>query len=280
MLENVAIDEHGTLDLDDESKTENTRAAYKLEQIPNALPTKRAGHPTNVVFLTADAFGDPAADRAADPRPGPLLLPLRLHGEARGHRDRRHRAAADLLDLLRRAVPAAAAGGLRATCSAQKLEQHRPTVWLVNTGWTGGPYGEGSRMPIQATRALLHAALSGRARGGRVPHRRDLRLRGPGRGARRRREAARPARDLARPGGLRPQGERARHDVPRELRAVPGCGRRGADAGPRGLTQRAGPFVVETDGDGGKARRPRRRRRAARACARRSQRSMQAPTSR
>nr|MBA2359507.1 phosphoenolpyruvate carboxykinase (ATP) [Actinomycetota bacterium] len=57
VLENVVVDERGVLDLDDDSKTENTRAAYKLEQISNALPAKRAGHPSAVVFLTADAFG-------------------------------------------------------------------------------------------------------------------------------------------------------------------------------------------------------------------------------
>ena len=57
MLENVIVDERGILDLDDDSKTENTRAAYKLEQIEDALPEKRAGHPSAVVFLTADAFG-------------------------------------------------------------------------------------------------------------------------------------------------------------------------------------------------------------------------------
>src|SRR5207302_5446420 len=57
ILENVAVDENGVLDLDDASKTENTRAAYALEQIANALPTKRAGHPSAVVMLTADAFG-------------------------------------------------------------------------------------------------------------------------------------------------------------------------------------------------------------------------------
>ncbi len=57
VLENVVMDERGVLDLDDDSKTENTRAAYKLEQIRNALPAKRAGHPSVVVFLTADAFG-------------------------------------------------------------------------------------------------------------------------------------------------------------------------------------------------------------------------------
>jgi phosphoenolpyruvate carboxykinase (ATP) len=57
VLENVVVDGRGVLDLNDPSKTENTRAAYKLEQIENALPEKRAGHPSSVVFLTADAFG-------------------------------------------------------------------------------------------------------------------------------------------------------------------------------------------------------------------------------
>ena len=57
ILENVIVDERGVLDLDDDSKTENTRAAYKLEQISHALPEKRAGHPSSIVMLTADAFG-------------------------------------------------------------------------------------------------------------------------------------------------------------------------------------------------------------------------------
>ena len=56
ILENVTVDDAGLIDLDDDSKTENTRAAYKLERIANALPTKRAGHPSSVVFLAADAF--------------------------------------------------------------------------------------------------------------------------------------------------------------------------------------------------------------------------------
>src|SRR5881392_1294573 len=57
ILENVAVDERGVLDLDDDSKTENNRAAYKLDQIANGLPAKRAGHPRSVIFLAADAFG-------------------------------------------------------------------------------------------------------------------------------------------------------------------------------------------------------------------------------
>ena len=83
VLENVVVDERGNLDLDDDSKTENTRAAYKLEQIANMLPAKRAGHPSNVIFLDGRRVRDPAADRAPQPRAGALLLPLRLHGEAR-----------------------------------------------------------------------------------------------------------------------------------------------------------------------------------------------------
>ena len=114
ILENVVVDENGVLDLDDDSKTENTRAAYKLEQIANALPDEAGRPPERGRHAHRRRVRDPAADRAADPRPGDVLLPLRLHGEGRRDGDRRHRAAGDVLDLLRRAVPAAAAGGVRA----------------------------------------------------------------------------------------------------------------------------------------------------------------------
>ena len=118
VLENVIVDEHGVLDLDDDSKTENTRAAYKLEQIPNALPEKRGRAPELGDLPHRGCVRDPAADRAADARSGAVLVPLRLHRQARRHRDRRHRAAADLLGVLRRAVPATAAVGVRRACSA------------------------------------------------------------------------------------------------------------------------------------------------------------------
>ena len=81
----------------------------------------------------------------------------------------------------------------------EKLDEHGATVWLVNTGWTGGPFGEGERMPIGATRALLHAALSGELDDGRLPNRRGVRVRGADAGAGRRRGAARSAR---RPGAI------------------------------------------------------------------------------
>ena len=119
LLENVIIDDRGRLDLDSAEKTENTRAAYKLERISNALRTKRAGHPPNIVFLTADAFGVMPPIARLTQRAGALPLPLGLHREARRHGDRRHRACADLLALLRRAVPAAAAVGLRRAARRQ-----------------------------------------------------------------------------------------------------------------------------------------------------------------
>ena len=220
ILENVTVDERGVVDLDDDSKTENTRAAYELEQIPNAHPSKMAGHPRNVVFLTADAFGILPPHRAALARAGAVLVPLGVHGEARGDRDRRHGAAADVLDLLRAAVPAPSRRPSTRRMLADKLAEHGATVWLVNTGWTGGPFGEGHRMPIDATRALLTprspAALDDAEYrvdpvfGFEVP------VAVPGVDA----ALLDPRSTWARPGGVRREGRRARGDVPRELRAV------------------------------------------------------------
>ena len=172
------MDERGVLDLDDDTKTENTRAAYKLEQIANHLPTKRAGHPASVVMLTADAFGVLPPIARLTPRAGALLLPLRLHGEGGGHRDRRHRAAGDVLRVLRRPVPARNRPSVYAELLGERLESHGSTVWLVNTGWTGGPYGQGERMPIARDAVDAPRGALRPARECRVPHGRGLRLRG------------------------------------------------------------------------------------------------------
>ena len=96
---------------------------------------------------------------------------------------------------------------------AKRLDEHGASVWLVNTGWTGGPYGEGERMPIKATRALLRAAHRRRARRRRVPDGSGLRLRGAGLRAGRRLEPAAAAPHVGRPRGLRRQGARARRHV-------------------------------------------------------------------
>jgi phosphoenolpyruvate carboxykinase (ATP) len=160
ILENVVIDERGVVDLDDDSKTENTRAAYKLEQIDNALPTKQAGHPSSVVFLTADAFGilPPLARLSRDQALFYFLsgFTAKLAGTEIGVKEPQPTFSACFGAPFLPQPPAVYARML-----GEKLDRHRPGVWLVNTGWTSGPYGEGSRMPIAATRALLHAALAG-----------------------------------------------------------------------------------------------------------------------
>jgi phosphoenolpyruvate carboxykinase (ATP) len=160
ILENVAMDERGIVDLDDDSKTENTRAAYELEQIPNAHPSKMAGHPRNVVFLTADAFGilPPIARLTREQAQYWFLsgFTAKLAGTEIGVTEPQPTFSTCFGAPFMPQFPA-----LYARMLAEKLAEHGATVWLVNTGWTGGPFGEGHRMPIEATRALLTAALSG-----------------------------------------------------------------------------------------------------------------------
>jgi phosphoenolpyruvate carboxykinase (ATP) len=160
ILENVGIDERGRLDLDDGSKTENTRAAYKLEQIANALPEKQAGHPTSVVMLTADAFGilPPIARLSRDQALYYFLsgFTAKLAGTEIGVTEPQPTFSTCFGAPFLPQPPAVYAEML-----GRKLDEHGSAVWLVNTGWTGGPFGEGTRMPIGATRTLLSAALSG-----------------------------------------------------------------------------------------------------------------------
>jgi phosphoenolpyruvate carboxykinase (ATP) len=160
ILENVVVDECGVLDLDDDSKTENTRAAYKLEQIANALPAKRAGHPSSAIFLTADAFGilPPIARLTRDQAMYWFLsgFTAKLAGTEIGVKEPQPTFSACFGAPFLPQPPV-----VYARLLAKKLDEHGTHVWLVNTGWTGGQYGEGERMPIKATRALLRAALAG-----------------------------------------------------------------------------------------------------------------------
>ena len=160
VLENVVIDERGVVDLDGDAKTENTRAAYKLEQIANALPAKQAGQPSSVVMLTADAFGilPPIARLTRNQALFYFLsgFTAKLAGTEIGVMEPQPTFSTCFGAPFLPQPPAVYARML-----GQKLDAHGSAVWLVNTGWTGGPFGEGHRMPIQATRALLHGALSG-----------------------------------------------------------------------------------------------------------------------
>ncbi len=160
ILENVGVDERGVLDLDDDSKTENTRAAYKLEQISHALPEKRAGHPSAIVMLTADAFGIlPPLARLTHAQALFYFLSgftAKLAGTEIGVTEPQPTFSTCFGAPFLPQPPSVYARML-----GEKLAAHDVTAWLVNTGWTGGQFGDGERMPIAATRALLHAALSG-----------------------------------------------------------------------------------------------------------------------
>src|SRR5581483_8022239 len=160
ILENVSVDENGNLDLDDDSKTENTRAAYPLEEISNALPAKRAGHPRSVVFLTADAFGilPPIARLTREQALYYFLsgFTAKLAGTEIGVTEPQPTFSTCFAQPFLPQPPSVYARML-----GEKLDRHGSAVWLVNTGWTGGPFGVGSRMPIQATRTMLRAALAG-----------------------------------------------------------------------------------------------------------------------
>ena len=160
ILENVAVDEAGVIDLDNDSKTENTRAAYKLERIANALPTKRAGHPSSVVFLAADAFAvlPPIARLSREQAMYWFLtgFTAKLAGTELGVTEPQPTFSPCFGAPFLPQPPTVYARML-----GEKLDRHGASVWLVNTGWTGGPFGVGHRMPIAATRGLLHAALAG-----------------------------------------------------------------------------------------------------------------------
>jgi len=167
VLENVAADAHGRLDLADTSRTENTRACYPVEFIPNHVASGRGGQPRNVMMLTADAFG--------------VLPPIsRLTpAQAMYHFLSGYTAKVAGTEKGLGAEPAATFS----TCFGAPFLPRRPEVygrmladliarhgaecWLVNTGWTGGSYGVGKRMSIQHTRALLRAALDGSLKGAR-----------------------------------------------------------------------------------------------------------------
>ena len=161
ILENVDLDPTTReLDLDSERFTENTRGAYPLEFIGNADPTGVTGHPTNVIFLTADAFGIlPPISRLTQEQAQYHFISgytAKLAGTEIGVTEPKATFSAGFGAPFLPRHP-----GEYATMLAERLEQHDVPVWLVNTGWTGGPYGTGERMGIDHTRTMVRAALSG-----------------------------------------------------------------------------------------------------------------------
>ena len=147
-------------DFDDGSKTENTRAAYPLHFIPNASKTGRAGHPKNIIMLTADAFG--VMPPIAKLTPAEAMYHFlsgytaKVAGTERGVKDPEATFSTCFGAPFLPRHPSEYGTLLR-----DLIARHKVDCWLVNTGWTGGKFGVGSRMPIKATRALLARALDG-----------------------------------------------------------------------------------------------------------------------
>jgi len=161
ILENVAMDPAlRQIDLDDSTITENTRACYPLTHIPNIVPSGKAGHPRNVVMLTADAFGvlPPIARLTPEQAMYHFIsgYTAKVAGTEAGVTEPSATFSACFGAPFMVRHPSAYAELL-----AEKLKTHKADCWLVNTGWTGGPYGIGSRMKISVTRALLDAVLNG-----------------------------------------------------------------------------------------------------------------------
>jgi len=165
ILENVGIDmDTRRLDLEDATLTENTRAAYPISHIPNASRDGRAGHPKHVIFLTADAFGvlPPLAKLTPEQAMYHFLsgYTAKVAGTERGVVEPKATFSACFGAPFMAQHPS-----VYAELLGRKIAQHTVTCWLVNTGWTGGPYGAGSRMKIAYTRAMINAALGGKLDG-------------------------------------------------------------------------------------------------------------------
>lgn len=161
ILENVVLDDDTReIDYDDGSITENTRASYPIHYIPNAVLPSRGGHPKNVVFLTADAFGVlPPISRLTPEQAMYHFLSgytAKVAGTERGVTEPVATFSACFGAPFLPRHP-----GVYAEMLGEKLREHGATVWLVNTGWSGGGYGVGSRMKLAYTRAMVNAALAG-----------------------------------------------------------------------------------------------------------------------
>lgn len=164
VLENVVLDPiTGECNLDDDSLTENTRASYPLEQIPNAVPEKLVNsHPKNIIFLTCDASG--------------VLPPISKLNEAQaqyhfisGYTSKIAGTEKGIGKEPKMAFSACFGAPFMvhhpfyyANLLSKKMSEHKANCWLVNTGWVGGKYGVGNRISIKHTRNVLNAALEGK----------------------------------------------------------------------------------------------------------------------
>ena len=162
ILENVVLDPAtGEPRYEDVSLTENTRSSYPLDFVPNASRTGRAGHPDTVVMLTADAFGVLPPVSLLSPEQAMYHFlsgyTARVAGTERGVTEPQATFSTCFGAPFMPRHPS-----VYAKLLGEKIARHGAKCWLINTGWVGGGYGVGRRMPLRETRALLRAALDGR----------------------------------------------------------------------------------------------------------------------
>jgi phosphoenolpyruvate carboxykinase (ATP) len=162
VIENAVVDPMSReVDYESQAITENTRVCYPIDYIPNHVPSGRGGHPKNVVFLTADAFGvlPPIALLTPEQAMYHFLsgYTAKVAGTERGVTEPSATFSACFGAPFLPRHP-----GVYARLLGEKVAKHGARVWLVNTGWTGGAYGTGSRMKLAHTRSMVRAALAGR----------------------------------------------------------------------------------------------------------------------
>ncbi len=160
ILENVPLREDRSPDFDDTRYTQNTRCSYPIHYIPNASETGLAGHPENVIFLTADAFGVLPPISKLSPEQAMYHFisgyTAKVAGTERGVTEPQATFSACFGAPFMPLHPT-----IYAELLAEKIKKHSSAVWLINTGWTGGEYGIGSRMKLSYTRRMVNAVLDG-----------------------------------------------------------------------------------------------------------------------
>ncbi|RQD66864.1 phosphoenolpyruvate carboxykinase (ATP) [Campylobacter hepaticus] len=160
LLENVVLRSDKSVDYADDSKTENTRVSYPIEHIKNHEPSLKAGHPKNIIFLTADAFGVlPPVSRLSKEQAMYYFLSgytAKVAGTERGITEPQATFSACFGEPFMPLHPT-----VYARLLGEKIHKHQANVYLVNTGWSGGSYGVGQRMSIKITRSCINAILDG-----------------------------------------------------------------------------------------------------------------------
>ena len=161
ILENVVIDpDTREINFDDDSITENTRASYPVSFIPNMTLKGKGGHPKNIIMLTCDAFG-------VLPPVSKLSYEQAMHHFTCGYTAKVAGTEAGIKEPQATFSPCFGAPFMPlpvksyAELLGEKIKKHNVDVWLINTGWSGGPYGVGNRMKLSLTRAMVKAALNG-----------------------------------------------------------------------------------------------------------------------